>query len=157
MLRPLPPLRPSSAAPVDSPFRRLRKEFDHLPQRLSAGGNGEHGPLTEFNPAFDRAETEATCEILMDLSGINPDDIVVQVAGDQIHISEERQAQPADQGTRFHHAQRCHSSCSQTPRLPVLVAAVKVSARFFRDGLTVTLPKTAASQARTNKVHFTDS
>lgn len=83
---------PSSRQPHSllTPFRALRDEFDELFNRLSTDWEGKKWLTSEFSPACDLSETADAFQIRMDVPGIKPDDITVQVTGDSVQISGSR-------------------------------------------------------------------
>ena len=131
---------------------RLRDEFDDLFNRLSADWDGKKWLTSEFSPACDLSETADAFQIRMDVPGIKPDDITVQVTGDSVQISGERKEEKEEKGKTFHRLERRSGTFSQMLRLPSAVNEEKVQAEFNDGVLTVTLPKTEATRTRTVKV-----
>ena len=140
-----------------SPFRALREEFDHVFSRLASDWDGKW-LSREFSPACDVSETADAFQVRMDVPGMKPDDITVQVTGDSVHISGERKEQKEVDKVRTYHRLECRSGMfSQTLRLPSAVNEEKVQAEFHDGVLTVTLPKTEATRIRTVKVKAHES
>jgi HSP20 family protein len=148
----LAPQSPRTPSLFSMPFRALRDEFDELFNRLTLDRNGDKWLTTEFSPACDISETDDAYQVRMDVPGIKPDDITVQVTGDTVHVSGERQEEKEEKGKTYHRVERRSGSFSQTLRLPASVAEDKVQAEFDKGVLTVTLPKTEVSKTRTVKV-----
>ena len=124
-----------------SPFRALREEFDHLFSRLASDWDGKW-LSREFSPACDVSETADAFQIRMDVPGMKPDDITVQVTGDSVHISGERKEQKAeDKVITYQRLERRSGKFSKTLRLPSAVNEEQVQAEFDDGILTVTLPK----------------
>jgi HSP20 family protein len=88
----------------------------------------------------------------MDVPGIKPDDITVQVTGDAVQISGERKEEKEEKGKAYHRLERRSGTFSQMLRLPSVVNEEKVQAEFHEGVLTVTLPKTEATRTRMVKV-----
>jgi len=135
-----------------TPFRALRDEFDELFNRLSSDWEGGKWLTKEFSPAYDLSETNDAFQIRMDVPGIKPDDITVQVTGDSVQISGERKEEKEEKGKTYHRVERRSGSFSQMLRLPNPVNEEKVQAEFSDGVLTVTLPKTEATKVKTVKV-----
>ena len=135
-----------------TPFRALRQEFDELFNRLSADWDGKKWLTSEFSPACDLSETAEAFQIRMDVPGIKPDDITVQVTGDSVQVSGERKDEKEEKGKTYHRLERRSGSFTQMLRLPSAVNEEKVQAEFSDGVLTVTLPKTEATKTRTVKV-----
>lgn len=134
-----------------SPFRALQQGVDDLFNRLASDFDG--GWLTrEFSPPSDVSETADAFQIRVDVPGIKPDDITVQVTGDSVRISGERKEEKEEKGKTYHRLERRSGKFLQTLRLPSPVNEDKVQAEFHDGVLTVTLPKTEASKTRTVKI-----
>lgn len=135
-----------------TPFRALRDEFDQLFNRLSTDWEGKKWLTSEFSPACDLSETAESFQIRMDVPGIKPDDITVQVTGDSVQISGSRKEEKEEKGKTYHRLERRSGSFSESLKLPTPVCEDKVQAEFKEGVLTVTLPKTEATKVRTVKV-----
>ena len=81
--------------PLFRPFETLRQEFDDLFGRLATDWDGKW-LTTEFKAACDLSETADAYQLRMDVPGIKPDDITVQVTGDTVHVSGERTEEKVD-------------------------------------------------------------
>lgn len=142
---------PRQFQPLMRPLQTLREEFDQIFNRLSADWDG-HRLSSEFNPACDLTETAEAYQVRMDVPGIKPDDIVVQVTGDSVRISGERKEEKEEKGKTYHRVERhCGSFCEML-QLPGAVNEEKVQAEFQDGVLTVTLPKSEATKTRNVKV-----
>ncbi len=146
------PQTPPKPRSLLTPFRALREEFDELFNRLSADWEGGKWLTKEFTPACDLSETADAFQVRMDVPGIKPDDITVQVTGDTVQISGERKEDKEEKGKTWHRLERRSGSFSQMLRLPSAVNEDKVHAEFSDGVLTVTLPKTEATKVKTVKV-----
>jgi HSP20 family molecular chaperone IbpA len=94
-----------------------------------------------WRPDADVYETAATVELVVDLAGVEEDDIDVQLF-DDVLVVEGRRSLPAKAGAARYHA----AGIRQGPfrldvRLPVLVDAEQVEARYERGLLRITLAK----------------
>jgi HSP20 family protein len=148
----LTPQTSSKPNSLMTPFRALRAEFDDLFNRLAADWDGRKWLTSELHPACDLSETADAFQIRMDVPGIKPDDITVQVTGDSAQISGERKEEKEEKGKAYHRLERRSGAFSQMLRLPSAVNEEKVQADFSEGVLTVTLPKTEATKTRTVKV-----
>lgn len=137
--------------PFFAPFQALREEFDQMFKRLASNGDSQW--LTAgFNPACDLSETAEGYQVRMDVPGMKPDDISVEVTGDRIRISGERKEEKEEKDKTYHRIERRSGSFCETMQLPGAVLEDKVQAEFHDGVLTVTLPKTEADKTRTVKV-----
>jgi HSP20 family molecular chaperone IbpA len=71
------------------PFSAMRKEFDHMLSRFT-GWDWMHAPAV-FSPSLDMRETESGYEVNLDLPGINPAEIHIQLVDNVLTITGERQ------------------------------------------------------------------
>jgi HSP20 family protein len=137
--------------PFFRPFETLRQEFDEMFGHLMTDWDGKW-KMGDFRTAWDLSETNDAFEIRMDIPGIKPEDITVQVTGDTVRVFGERKEEKEEKGKTFHRVARHSGTFSETIVLPTAVKDENVEAAFHDGVLTVTLPKTAASKTRTVKV-----
>jgi HSP20 family protein len=137
--------------PLFRPFASFRREFDELFGRLASDWDPKW-LTSEFKAACDVSETADAYQIHMDVPGMKPEEINVQVTGETVHISGERKEEKEEKGRTRHRVERRTGTFSETIVLPAAVNDEKVQAEFKDGVLTVTLPKSAASKTRTVKV-----
>ena len=142
---------PRQMKPFFHPFETLRREFDDLFGRLATDWDGKW-MTSEFRAACDLSETADAYHLRMDVPGIKPDDITVQVTGDTVHVSGERKEEKEDKGKTYHRVERRSGKFAETIMLPSMVNDEKVQAEFHDGVLTITLPKSESSKTRTVKV-----
>ena len=131
------------------PRRGVVEEMENLMGRL--WDDGEDGWFAGHNaPSVDIAETDATVEAKVDLPGVKPEEIDIQLNGNMLTISGERQEEKEDKGKTYHRVERRSGSFSRSFSLPCPVEDDEVAAEFHEGVLTVTLPKT--EEAKTRKI-----
>jgi len=120
---------------------QLRDQVNRLfEQSLTASGR-EPASMRTWAPAVDIAETADAMMIFADLSGVNADEIGIQMEGDTLTIRGERRAQKDDSGKRFVRIERSYGAFQRSFTLGVPIKQDEVTARY-RDGiLEITLPK----------------
>lgn len=120
---------------------QLRDQVNRLfEQSLTASGR-EPASMRTWAPTVDIAETADAMVIFADLSGVNADDISIQMEGDTLTIRGERRAQKDDSDKRFVRIERSYGAFQRSFTLGVPIKQDEVTARY-RDGiLEVTLPK----------------
>jgi HSP20 family protein len=146
------PARISSSFPSlfnRAPFRTLRQEMDDLIERVSREWDG-NWPAVGFRPAADVSETDGTLEIKMDIPGVKPEEVSIEVTGNRIRISGERKTEKEEKGKTWHRVQRSSGQFCETMTLPCAIKEDQVHAEFHDGVLVVKLPKTEA--AKTHKV-----
>ena len=134
-----------------APFVSLRDEIDDLFSNfLSDAGNS--WPLGQAIPPLDLTETESTVEVRVDVPGIKPGELDIQLTGNTLAINGERKEEYEDKGRTVYRVERRNGSFSRTITLPCTVKEEPVDAQY-RDGvLTITLQKTEESKTRKIKV-----
>jgi HSP20 family protein len=142
---------PRQVMPLFRPFEMLRQEFDDLFGRLATDWDGKW--LTnDFKAACDLTETPDAFQLRLDVPGIKPEEITVQVTGDTVHVSGERKEEKEEKEKTYHRIERRSGKFAEAVVLPGAVNDEKVQAEFHDGVLTITLPKTEASKTRTVKV-----
>ncbi len=131
------------------PFHTLREEMDDLIGRFSADWGGEW-LAKEFSPSMDLAETDESLQIRVDVPGMKPEEIDIEVNGTTLRISGERKEEKEEKGKTYHRVERRVGSFSRVVTLPCAVKEDKVAAECHDGILTVTLPK--SEQAKMHKV-----
>lgn len=140
---------PQTRTWLPRPFQAIREEVEELVNQ--ALGESEPWNFSRlFAPSLDLSETDATLEVRMDLPGLKPEQVDVQVSGNLLTVSGERKEEREEKGRAFHRMERRCGSFARTVSLPCPVKEDKVDAQY-RDGvLTITLPKT--DEAKSHKV-----
>lgn len=132
------------------PFRALQHEMDDMLSRLSRDWDGGEWLTQAAVPSLDMSETDNAFEIRMDLPGIQPEQVDIEISGNTVRISGERKEEKEEKGKTFHRIERMTGSFGRTVTLPCSVKEDKVTADCHDGVLTVTLPKT--EEAKTHKI-----
>jgi HSP20 family protein len=122
----------------------LRREFDGLVNRVF----GEERWLSPsrvfskgFSPTVDISDTENEILVKVDVPGIDPNDLSVDIAGDTLTLKGERKQEKEEQTQCAYRVERSYGSFSRSFRLPVEIQADKVEARYKNGVLSLKLPK----------------
>lgn len=130
-----------------TPLSSLREEMNDLFGRFSTDWDG--GFLTGGRvPSLDLSETDGTVEIKLDLPGIKPDEVDIEVTADSIRISGEHKEEKEEKGKTYHRIERRAGSFSRSVTLPCAIDQENVAAESHDGVLTITLPKTEESKTR---------
>jgi len=133
------------------PFTTLREEMNDLRARLL--GDEEEGWFSgAMVPALDLSETDTAIEVRMDLPGMTAKDINIQISGNVLTVSGQREEEKEEKGKTFHRVERRYGSFSRSVTLPCAVVESDVAAGCHDGVLTIKLPKTEESQAHKIKV-----
>jgi len=92
-----------------------------------------------WSPACDVIETADAIEICLEIPGVNQDEIEVQVEGDELIVSGQRQLERDAQSEQFHRVERPCGSFSRRFRLPSTVDRKSIDASFREGVLRVKL------------------
>lgn len=107
----------------------------------------------EWMPSLDMTETDGAVEVRMDVPGVKPEDIEVQLSGNMLTINGKRSEEKEEKGKTFHRMERSYGSFTRTVTIPCEVKDEKVDAQV-RDGvLTIHLLKSEEARAKKIKVH----
>ena len=133
------------------PFAALREEMNQLRTRM--WGDEDEGWFSgALAPSIDLSETETAVEVRMDLPGVKPKDIDIQVSGNVLTVIGQRDEEKEEKGRTFHRLERHSGSFSRSITLPTPINESEVAAEY-RDGvLTITLPKSEQSKPHRIKV-----
>lgn len=132
-------------------FGNVANEFENMVERFF-GENGENSGDTVFAPRLDIAETEKSYEVTVDLPGVKPDDVKVEMHEDRLTIAGSRESVHEQKDRQFHRIERTSGAFSRTVLMPTNVDAEKISASYNDGVLHISLPKTAAHQPKRIKV-----
>ncbi|MFO0911358.1 MAG: Hsp20/alpha crystallin family protein [Pirellulales bacterium] len=129
------------------PLVRLRQEMDDLVARFWDGEQPAWLAGT-LAPAVDLIEEPNAFEIRMDIPGLEAKDIDVQVHGNTLTLSGQRNEEHETKGRTFHRVERRSGNFSRTITLPCAVHEDEVVAEYVQGVLTVKLPKCEAAQSK---------
>jgi HSP20 family protein len=133
------------------PFTALREEMNDLRARIM--GDDDSGWFSgAMVPALDLSESDTAVEVRMDLPGIAAKDIDIQISGNVLTVSGQREEEKEEKGKTIHRVERRYGSFSRSVTLPCSVVESEVAAECHDGVLTVKLPKTEESKAHKIKV-----
>lgn len=127
------------------PFAALRDEMNALRARLL----GDEPWFADAVPATDVVETDSQIEVRLDLPGMKPEDVDVQISGTTLTVrGEVREEKGEEKDKTFHRIERRHEAFSRSLTLPCAVDEQRASAEFRQGVLTIALPKAEEAKAR---------
>jgi HSP20 family protein len=126
----------------------IEKEFNQMRQRMGKmlGALPRPGTATlcsdaGWRPSVDLYETSDGFTVLVEVAGIQPDEVIVVVEREVVRISGNRCRPPDQNVTRVHHMEIDFGSFSHLIRLPAPVDADAASSSYRGGFLTIRLPK----------------
>ena len=143
---------PETKAPVElpkvrrSPFFDFERSMADLWNRFA--GDGYAMGMWQTQPAMDLVEKDDAFVITADLPGMKMEDIDIQVAGNSVTVSGERNEEKEENGAAYHRVERRYGRFSRTMSLPCAVVPDECDARYTDGVLMVTLPKCEDNRAQ---------
>ena len=162
------PVRKDTGGFMSSPFRafhHMRKQIDSMfddfgssfwsaPSRslfdMEPGWRRDLG--WEKMPAVDVVEKDKAYEISAELPGMDEKDIEVAVSNGILTVKGEKKETKEEKQKDYYVSERHYGSFARSFRVPEDVDASKITAKFEKGVLAVTLPKTAAAQKPEQKI-----
>jgi HSP20 family protein len=124
-----------------SPLRRLMR-WDPF------GEMGGFGQEQLFNPAIEIKETEHNYTFNADVPGLKESDVEVNLTGNRLVISGQRNQESTEERETYHSRQRSYGSFSRAFVLPEGADIEHVHAELKHGVLTIVVPKLATAQSR---------
>jgi HSP20 family protein len=106
----------------------------------------------ELRPAMDVVENENGVSIRVDLPGIAPEDVNIEVEGNLLTISGSVESAVENEGERYHYQERRSGSFKRSLRLAETLDTENAEATFENGVLNLTLPKRPEAQPKRIKV-----
>jgi len=133
------------------PLLSLRGEMEDLLSRFWDGESEWFGG--NIMPSVDFSETDKSVEVTMDLPGMKPNEIDIELNNNVLTVKGERKEEKEEKGKTYHRVERHSGTYSRSFTLPCAVAEDEVAAEYKDGILTITLPKTEEAKARKVKVN----
>lgn len=134
----------------------VERIFDSLVGRtvgnVFRGGN----PLQKFSPHLDVIETPHEFVVSVDLPGVKPEEVQVEVEDGKLTVSGNRETVAEENTKHVHRVERSKGSFHRVVSLPRDIDADRIDARYENGVLHVTLPKSAEKKPRTIEVRTTN-
>ncbi|MCF8031973.1 MAG: Hsp20/alpha crystallin family protein [Desulfarculaceae bacterium] len=137
-------------------LNRLRRDVDDLFSRFFTNGEGGGGgglPAEgAFVPSLDVKESEGAYVVSAEVPGLKPEDIKVEYNDGVLTLSGEKKQEIDEEQGSWHVVERRYGSFSRGVRLPSEVDLENLKATHKDGVLTVSLPKSTRSSAKTIEV-----
>jgi HSP20 family protein len=109
------------------------------------GGDWMTGDLTT---SLDVSESDNEMRVQVDVPGIQPEDIDIQLSGNTLTIRGERKEEEEKKGRTFYRIERLTGRFSRSVTLPYEVDEGNIEAHQQGGVLTITLPKAETAQIK---------
>jgi HSP20 family protein len=128
------------AEPWTNPLMQLQQEMNRLVGDVFRGG------AAAMVPRLDVSESDQAVTIRVELPGIAPDEIEVDIADDVITVRGEKRLEREDDNETYRVRERVQGAFARSIQLPFPVNPEQVQASFENGVLSITLPKAAMQQ-----------
>lgn len=105
-------------------------------------------PATREFPAINIWADGDSVVVTTELSGVDPESIDMSVVGKTLTLRGERRPEQIKENEVYHRRERWYGNFGKAVELPFHVEAEKVSARFNKGVLSITLPKAETEKPR---------
>jgi HSP20 family protein len=126
----------------------LLAEMDRLARDVTQANDGAWNNYG-LRPAADILETEGGFEVTLDVPGVDPKAIQIQVEEQVLTVQAERRQAAQPREGSVHRSERPTGTFYRSFSLPGSVDGTRVEARYDAGVLTVTLPKREEAKPRT--------
>ena len=130
-------------------FRNLIPQdlFEDFFSELSENGNKMSNMM---NVSMDVAETDRAFEVKIDLPGIDPDDVDIQIDNNTLFVRGQRsiESEEQDENKQFHRVERFSGSFARSVVLPQTVNEDETAAEFKDGVLNIVIPKCDEAKPR---------
>jgi HSP20 family protein len=101
-----------------------------------------------FVPEANVIETDKAVEVTMELPGMKPEEVKVEMTDGRLCVSGEKREEKEEKGKTFHRMERRAGAFRRLIRLPAAVEEAKAEATFVEGVLKVALPKSREAAPR---------
>ena len=133
--------------PLDEFSSDMERMFDSLLGRTVGSVLRSRHP-DSFAPQLDVVETETGYVVSVDLPGVKPEEVKVEMEDGKLTISGKRETVKEEKTKNVHRVERTSGSFYRAIGLPREIDANQIEASYDQGVLKVTLPKSAEKQPR---------
>ncbi len=141
---------PQPVREVADPFRAVESLFDELWQSWPTLATDTRRPF--LRPAMDVIENDHDVTVRIDLPGLSPDDVNIEVEDHMLTVRGEFGDNIEQKGDRYHYRERSVGMFQRSVRLPDTLDTDKIEATFTNGVLNIVLPKLPQAQPKQIKV-----
>lgn len=128
------------------PFAEIARLQDQMSRW--AGEEGGGGLARGFTPAVDVYEDKDAFFLKVELPGMKPDDVNINVENEVLTIHGERKLEKEDKREGYHRIERSYGTFTRSFSLPKTVDGNALDAEMKDGMLTVRLPKKTAPEPK---------
>ena len=138
------------------PFREidtLQRQLNRLFDRMLPTDGGERVGFN-FVPAAELEETEEALHLRLEIPGIDPKDINVEVTSESVSITGERKSETTTEREGYTRSEFRYGRFQRIIPLPAMVQNEQVQAEYKDGILRLTLPKAEPERHKAVKVNI---
>lgn len=133
---------------VPATFSRFENEMERLMDRFFRSDEEWLPAHRRYLPKLDMVESENGFEVKVDLPGIKPDQVHVDLKRGALWISGEIQEEREEEGKTYHRLERRRGEFQRVLPLPENVNEEGIEATFEDGVLTIVVPKTEEARPK---------
>jgi HSP20 family protein len=122
-------------------MNRMEGDMEDLMERFWGGDGGWLATRPGVLPTTDLVETENQFEVTVDLPGLKPEEVDVELKNGELWISGKREEEKEEKGKTYHRIERRHGEFCRVLSLPSTINVEKIDAKFENGVLKITVPK----------------
>ncbi|GBD42579.1 Spore protein SP21 [bacterium HR40] len=141
---------------IFEPFLSFRREMDRIFDEFfrSSGLSLTAGEAWMPAPQLDLVETDEEYRVIVELPGVDPSDVTVEVRGDLLVVRGEKKAEQEEKAENRYVVERRFGRFERCIRLPAAVDLEKAEATYDKGVLTIRLPKPAEARKPVRKIEI---
>jgi HSP20 family protein len=130
------------ARQLASTFEELANEFETMFGRaIGMPSMPEKSEGGRFLPSLDISETSDAYQVTVDLPGVKPDDVRLEIHENQLMVSGKRESSSEKKDKNYHRVERSFGEFKRSILLPTAVNQEAIEATYDAGVLHVNLPK----------------
>lgn len=133
------------AARENDPFSRMHREMDRMFEDFFGNARSSGGNIL-LRPSVDIAESKKAYRISVEVPGIDPEQIDLQVEGDTLVVSGEKRQESEDEDEGFHRIERSYGQFRRVLTLPDDADPEGIKADFKNGVLKIEVPRVKRSE-----------
>ena len=137
----------NSLGPLEDLSQDMERVFDSLLGR-TVGTMLRNGDREKYVPSLDVSETKDAYLVHVDLPGVDPADVKVEMHDGKLAISGKRETKTEDKDRNFHRVERSRGSFFRALSVEGEVDVDNIEAKYEHGVLNITLPKVAKQQPK---------
>lgn len=137
---------------VPHSIANLEREFAGMLDRMFGPDAESWTELKAWSPRANIAETDDDIELTVELPGVKPEDVHVEMHDGELWVRGEMKDETEEKGKTFHKVERHYGEFRRVLPLPSAADKEKVDARLTNGVLRVIIPKTEKARPKAIKV-----